>query len=251
VSAPAAFELVDARIGHARCSGAANKFVYTAGFVLARLPSPRGRFWPLFSRRRPAIFTLLDRDHGVGGRDAEAWARHLLGADGARDLWLLTQPRLFGFLFNPVSFWFAIDREGEARAVLAEVNNTFGERHTYLCRRDDGGPIRADDVLEARKVMRVSPFQRAHGGYRFRFDWCAEAVSVWIRFDDDQGGGMIATLSGPRKEMTALALGRALLRWPLGSLGVAGLIGWQALKLMLKGERYRAGERTKLEETVR
>jgi DUF1365 family protein len=85
---------------------------------------------------------------------------------------------MLGYVFNPVSFWFCHDRGGALRAVLAEVNNTFGERHNYLVAHADGRPIRDGEALRARKLFHVSPFLAVHGDYRFRFepDGCRAAA---------------------------------------------------------------------------
>ncbi len=244
MSGPASFELVRGRITHARKHGSVNAFAYNAGFVLAPMSLPGATLAPLFARNGFSLFALLDRDHGRGGPDARAWAMEealRLGMDtpAGGEIWLLTQPRLFGFVFNPVSFWFITDPSGGLRAVLAEVNNTFGDRCTYLCRRADGGVIEAADTLGAEKIMAVSPFQRMQGRYSFRFDWRANWVSISIELEDAKGGGMVATLAGARRRMSAARLLAALVRWPLGSLHGAVLIGWQALRLRLKGERFR------------
>lgn len=255
MSRAAGFELVNGRIAHARKSGAANSFAYDVGFVLAPMSNSRAPLAPLFSRNGFSLFALLDRDHGRGEPDALAWAQdeaRRLGmeAPAGGEVWLLTQPRLFGFVFNPVSFWFITDTSRRLRAVLAEVNNTFGDRCTYLCRRGDGGVIEAGDTLNAEKAMAVSPFQRLHGRYSFRFDWRANRVSVWIGFVDAKGGGMVATLAGERRRMNATRLLAALVRWPLGSLHGAALIGWQALRLRMKGERFRPPPKTRTKGAV-
>ncbi|MGE3303453.1 MAG: DUF1365 domain-containing protein [Hyphomonadaceae bacterium] len=162
-----------------------------------------------------------------------------LRAVHAGEAWLLTQPRFLGFVFNPVSFWFFLDDKRVLRAVLAEVNNTAGGRHAYLCAHDDNAPIGPHDTLTARKAMWVSPFQRASGAYAFRFTWRDDRVAVRIVYHDDAGGGMTASIEGAREPLNDRALLATALRRPLGSLGVATLIFWQAFKLMLKGERYR------------
>ncbi|MGE3143563.1 MAG: DUF1365 domain-containing protein [Hyphomonadaceae bacterium] len=243
-----AFQCVRARIYHQRQSGVKNAFSYDVDFILAPMNAQRPRFWPLFSRTGFAAASILDRDHGLDGRAGVDWARRTAQENGVSDaqsldIWLLTQPRMFGFLFNPVSFWFMLDRAGALRCVLAEVNNTFGERCVYVCRRPDGGAIRAVDALYASKAMKVSPFQIDSGKYQFHFDWRANAIDVRIAFHDAEGGGMLAALSGVRKPMSRAAVALSLLRFPLGSLRVFALIVWQAAKLMWKGERYRRPER--------
>jgi DUF1365 family protein len=235
-----AAQMVRGRIHHARRGGASNAFTYTADFVLAPMTAPANDT-ALFKRNRPALFTLLDRDHGAGAGDALAWARANAGAPASTDgeVWLLTQPRLLGFVFNPVSFWFFTDKLGALRAVLAEVNNVPGERCAYLCARPDRGPIGPGDEVSARKAMYVSPFQRNSGGYVFRFNWREKRVGVQITFRDESGEGMFASIDGAREPMSDGALARTALTRPFGSFGVLALIVFQALKLRLKGERFR------------
>lgn len=239
-------QLVHARIHHARSGGARNAFTYAADFILApmHLPPDGGK---LYARNRPALFALLDRDHGDGKGDACQWARAFLQFE-PKEIWLLTQPRLFGFVFNPVSFWFFLDESRALRAVLAEVNNTEGGRHAYLCERDDGGAIRPADTLTARKEMWVSPFQRASGTYSFRFSWREDQVAVTIAYRDRKGEGMFASIDGARGALTDRALIATVMRRPLGSMGALALIFWQALKLVLSGERYRPSPATELNE---
>jgi DUF1365 family protein len=243
----ASAQMVRARIHHARSGGVRNAFTYAADFVLTPMTAPANDT-VLFKQNRPALFALLDRDHGAGGRDALAWARATAGADTPMspdgEVWLLTQPRLFGFVFNPVSFWFFTDKHGALRAVLAEVNNVPGERCAYLCARADGGPIGPRDEMSARKTMYVSPFQRNSGGYAFRFNWRERRVGVQIAFRDEKGEGMFASLAGARRTMSDRALAMTALRRPFGSFGVLALIVFQALKLRLKGARFRPHERS-------
>ena len=99
----------------------------------------------------------------------------------------MTMPRLFGYVFNPVSFWFCRDRDGRLRAVLCEVNNTFGEHHCYLVHHDDRRPIEADAWLDGRKAFHVSPFLPVEGSYRFRFRLDAERAHVDVNYHDDAG----------------------------------------------------------------
>lgn len=234
---------IAAQTFHGRRGGVSNRFTYGVDYLLfdpeARLDLPA-----ILSRNRGNLLSLHDRDHGGErgrGRGA-AWVREKLRQRGldhvaGGQILLLTQPRILGHVFNPVSFWLCHDVAGGLRAVFAEVNNTFGDRHSYICHRDDLCPITPSDTLEARKIFHVSPFQPVAGGYRFRFDISAERVS--IRIDYRQGnGGLVATLTGPRRPASTAGLLAALLRRPFGSRRVLGLIHWQALKLWWKGARY-------------
>lgn len=237
-------DLVSGRSFHGRRGAVDNSFCYGVDYVLidpeAEAPArPR-----LFSRNRGNVVSLHDRDHGgpPGHGRGAAWAREVLAAHGiAADgqLLLLAQPRVLGHVFNPVSFWFCHDAEGSLRAVIAEVSNTFGDRHSYLCAHADQRPITRSDILTATKIFHVSPFQPIAGGYRFRFDLRSGHVGVWIDYSDGEGG-LYATLTGRRVALTSWRLLGCLLRRPFGSRRVLGLIHWQALKLWWKGAGYRA-----------
>ena len=186
---------------------------------------------------------MQDRDHGGApgqGRGA-AWVREVLGAhqllQPAR-ISLLTQPRVLGYVFNPVSFWLCHDADEALVAVIAEVTNTFGERHSYLCHKPDCGPIGPSDRLQATKIFYVSPFQPIEGGYVFRFDIRPDRLGIWIDYSQGEGG-LIATLTGHRRALTNRSILRAMLLRPMGARRVMALIFWQALKLKVKGARYR------------
>ena len=182
--------------------------------------------------------TMAARWAKGGGRRG---VRDVLAENGLPDtprIALLAQPRLWGHVFNPVSFWLCYDSADTLRVVIAEVTNTYGDRHSYLCHRDDGGPITAADTLKAQKIFYVSPFQRVAGGYAFRFDIRPDRIGIWI--DYQQGnGGVIATLVGTRRPLTNASLLWSTLRRPLGSRRVLALIHFQALKLWWKGARFR------------
>jgi DUF1365 family protein len=147
---------------------------------------------------------------------------------------------VLGHVFNPVSFWLAFDAQDRLRAFVAEVTNTFGDRLSYLCHREDRGPIGPGDALVAEKALHVSPFQPVEGRYTFRMRISADRIAIRIDYARGPGeGGLVATLSGPRRPLTDGAIIGALLRRPLGARRVLALIHWQALKLWWKGARYR------------
>lgn len=229
------------RTFHGRKGAVANRFTYGVDYLLLDPESAAGP--RLFSRNRANLLALHDADHGgAPGRGRGApWAREVLAAQGvnpARVL-LLAQPRVLGHVFNPVSFWLAEDGSGALVAVIAEVTNTYGDRHSYLCRRADGRPIGPEDTLRASKILHVSPFQPVAGGYAFRFDIRPDRIAVRIDYSAGEGG-VIATLAGPRMPLTNRGALLACLRRPFGSRRVLALIHWQALKLALKGAGFRA-----------
>lgn len=247
-------EHVEASSFHGRRGAVENAFRYSVDYVLlepeSEVSAPR-----LFSRNRTNLASLHDADHGGAphrGRGPQ-WVREVLvqHAPGvAGKVLLLAQPRILGHVFNPVSFWLCHDAEGRLRVVIAEVTNTFGDRHSYLCHRDDLAPLTRDDRVTARKILHVSPFQPVAGGYRFRFDIRPDRIS--IRIDYAAGnGGLVATLTGNRKPLTSLGLLRACIRRPFGSRRVMALIHWQALKLWWKGARYRLRPEPPADEVTR
>lgn len=228
---------------HGRKGEIENAFRYSVDYLLldaeAKVKTPL-----LFTRNGRGITALRDRDHGgaPGHGTGAAWARDVLThyqvTDVAR-IELLSQPRVFGHVFNPVSFWLARRGDGALVAVIAEVTNTFGDRHSYLCHHSDGRPIVPSDQLHATKVMHVSPFQPVAGNYTFRFDIRDDRVGIWIDYGRENGG-LIATLTGKRKPLTNAGILHSLLRRPFGARRVLALIHWQALKLWFKGARFRA-----------
>lgn len=193
---------------------------------------------PLFGHRRRAVTRFDDRDHfGPADRPVREKVGAWLGAQGRRlpegPLRVLTNLRVLGHVFNPVSWWFAHDRDGRLALVLAEVNNTFGESHVYVLDVDHGdtGLVRAG----ADKVFHVSPFLPIEGlTYRFSVLPPAERVLVHMDVDDDQGKLFDATQDGRRVELDARSLARVLVRYPLLPLATVLLIHIHALRLWMK-----------------
>ncbi|MCV3270297.1 DUF1365 domain-containing protein [Roseobacter sinensis] len=227
---------------HGRKGSVENAFRYSVDYILldaeAEVRGPR-----LFARNGAALTSLHDVDHGgppKAGRGAP-WVREVLEQHqitGVAQIELLAQPRMLGHVFNPVSFWLCRRADGALITVIAEVSNTFGDRHSYLCHHPDLRPIEPSDTLTATKIFHVSPFQPVEGGYKFRFDISAARIGIWIDYARGDGG-LIATLTGKRRPLTNRAILGSALKRPLGARRVLGLIHWQALKLWWKGARYR------------
>lgn len=242
--APPRALLAFGRVRHLRLRPRRHGFDYPTYSLLLPLRALRAAPDPLLARNRWAPIAFHDRDHGEGGPDALAWFDGLLreaGLEGLADgeVWLQTYPRVLGHVFKPVSFWYAMDGQGHLAAVLAEVNNTFGERHAYLLH---GPGLAWGAELEARKVFHVSPFCRVEGRYRFRFLHrpAAPGSAIPTRLlacvdHDDAAGPLLQTrLSGELVALDAASLRRAFWGHPLLSLGVVARIHAQALRLWLR-----------------
>lgn len=227
---------------HGRKGDVENAFRYSIDYLLVDAEAPvRGP--SLFRRNGRAPFSLDDSDHGgapKAGRGAP-WVREVLEAHqitGVEKVELLAQPKVLGHVFNPVSFWLCRDADTHLIAVIAEVTNTFGDRHSYLVHHPDLHPITRTDRLTAQKIFHVSPFQPVEGAYEFRFDITPDRIGIWIDYSQSEGG-VIATLTGPRAPLTNRTILRTMLRRPFGSRRVLTLIHWQALKLFFKRVAYR------------
>lgn len=235
---------IDGRTFHGRKGAVQNAFTYSVDYVL--LDAEREESAPrLFSRNKGWLFSVNDKDHGGPPKDGKgaSWVRDIIQRAGLdfeiSRIELLAQPRVMGHVFNPVSFWLVRGEDEALRTVIAEVSNTYGDRHSYLCHHDDLSPITREDTLCARKIFHVSPFQPVDGDYTFRFDVTKERIGVWIDYKTGNGS-LLATLTGDRKPLTNLSILRVMLRRPFGSRRVLGLIHWQALKLWWKGAVFRA-----------
>ena len=181
---------------HRRTRPAANAFTYPAFCLRLPLSALDTLEAHGVARNRAALVSFHDRDHGAGdGVPLERWIRDLLAAEGVAadgEIVLYAFPRMLGYVFNPVSFWVCHDRGGRVRALLAEVRNTFGERHNYLLAHDDGRPLSSGETLTARKVFHVSPFCEVKGRYAFRFHFAADRWLARIDYSRRRRGDAAA-----------------------------------------------------------
>lgn len=194
-----------------------------------------------FGLDRLALLAFHRRDHGP--RDGSAlrpWVEALLAAEGrpvpARVM-LLSFPRVLGYAFNPLSVYYCLDEAGYLETVIYEVKNTFGDQHPYVLAADAGsdGAVRHGTG----KGFFVSPFIGMDQIYRFTIRAPGERISVKIRQHDASGPCLIATQSGSRRPLTDGQLLRAWAAHPLMTIKVIGAIHWQAVRLWLKGARFR------------
>lgn len=188
----------------------------------------------LFSLRRFALASFRKQDVGDGSGDLRGFvARQVevagLGFAPGR-IRLLTMPRIFGFAFNPLTTWFIEDESGTLRAILYEVNNTFGERHHYLLPVAGGGAVRQFCA----KAFHVSPFIAMDMAYRFRVVPPGERLMIGIEVSDAQGVLLGAVHTAERRELTDAALLRAAVSLPFVTIKVVAAILWEAAQLWLK-----------------
>ncbi len=238
-------KLLFGQVMHHRLLPKANYFRYPVFFVQVSVHDLEQAQCSLFSIDRWNIFSLRRRDYGPqDGSDLDVWVRGLLATENLAevdgDIVLQTFPRVLGYAFNPVSFWLCHDKHGALRAVLAEVSNTFGERHIYLLYRLDHGPITARDWLEADKCFHVSPFLAVSGQYRFRFTQTADKSAIRIDHTAQQSDVLRTSVVGRPVPLNSRQLAYAFFRYPWMTLVVILRIHWQALKLWAKGVAWYA-----------
>jgi hypothetical protein len=148
---------------------------------------------------------------------------------------MLCYPRILGYVFNPLSVYFCEDESGTLGAIVYEVNNTFGERKSYVIAT--GGSHEQVVRQSCAKEMYVSPFTHADGRYSFhiRPPGTASDILVGIVFHDTNGAVLNARFSGSEHEINDRTLMRMLLRHPLMTMKVIGAIHLEAARLWAKG----------------
>jgi len=229
------------QVRHTRLRPTRHAFDYATYFLLLPMRSLATGAPTELAINRSGLMSFHDVDHGDGRSAAQggalAWLDELLKQEGITDatgeVWLHCYPRVLGYTFKPVSFWYCHAAEGGLRAIVVEVNNTFGERHCYLLDKPRWG-----QELAARKVFHVSPFCAIEGRYRFRFMRTDARTVARVEHDDDQGPLIQTSVSGVLVPATRAAQLSALWRFPLMTLMVMARIHWQAFQLWRKRLRY-------------
>lgn len=229
------------QVMHRRLRPVGNAFNYPTYFLMLPMRSLQHHGSGALARNRRSALSFFDSDHGDGSNDALAWLDALLLREGVEDasgeVWLHTYPRVLGYAFKPVSFWYCHRPDGSLRAIVVEVNNTFGQRHCYLLDSPQYGQL-----LTADKVFHVSPFCTLAGSYRFSFLQTerdgVRSTLARIDYHDHAGeaaGPLLQTsVSGTLEPVTPASLRKALWRYPAMTLGMMARIHFQAFRLWRK-----------------
>ncbi len=236
------------QVRHVRLRPARHAFDYAAYFVLlpmrrlqTKMYKPGSTNTDALALNRPGLLSFYDVDHGDGRSPEQggalAWLESLLAeakvqdADG--EIWLQTFPRVLGYTFKPVSFWYCHRQDQSLAAIVAEVHNTFGERHCYLLHEPKWGI-----TAQADKVFHVSPFCDVSGHYQFRFMRTLvngiERIVARVDHSDKEGPLIQTSQSGKLVPATANEIRRTFWQYPLWTFAVVMRIHWHALLLWLK-----------------
>ncbi len=226
------------KVLHQRLRPTSHRFVYPVFYLRLHLGELAQLQSPLFGVNCWRPLSLMAKDYGP--RDGSAllpWLRQLLQdaqieLEGA--VYLQTMPRIFGFAFNPVSFWYCYNQANSLRAIVAEVNNTFGQHHCYVLQAEGGQEINGDTPLHSKKLLHVSPFCEVKGSYRFRFVEKEQTSRVQIDYFDSEELLLATAIASQKLPWTSANLLSTLCLQPLLTLGVVWRIHWQALLLWRK-----------------
>lgn len=241
----AAAALYVGKVMHQRMKPVGHRFTYSVFSLMVDLDrlAEADRLSPLFSVNRANLVAFREADHAPPGHDGSlrSHADGLLAAAGlaapARRILLVCYPRIAGYVFNPLSVYYAYDAGERLIATIYEVRNTFGERHTYVC------PVRPGELTDAglrqtrAKRFYVSPFIDMEMRYHFRMLAPGDAIRWRILETDADGPLLAATFSGTKRALTTASLAGALLRIPFLTWKVTAGIHYEALRLWAKGAR--------------
>ena len=234
-------KLVKSIVKHRRDNPVKNAFTYNVFYVSFLLK--KDIYTPkLFSFDQFNILSIYKKDHGACRESVDfySWARKEFEKQGISfsddmTIELITHPRLFGYAFNPISFFLLRDGMENLKAVLCEVNNTFGQNHNYILMHEDGSDISHEDTFHVQKNLYVSPFNSMDGYYTFNFlSKKNQFTSKIIYFKDDQKV-LTTVMSGIYTELTNKSILKAIFSYPFMTFMVIFRIHWQAFKLYLKG----------------
>jgi DUF1365 family protein len=237
----AKIEILDSQIFHKRFYPKINQFKYRGFYIGFSLQAKNQLKSFLFSLNKPNIYSFYDQDHGSADKDCNSWIKNILSQNNISnicDIYLVTQPRIFGYVFNPVSFWLCFDYKKDLIAVLAEVNNTFSQRHSYLIFNHDFLPIKSDQWFSSKKVFHVSPFFEVDGHYKFRFVISDQKKDFYINYYQKDRLNLSTHLKCSSKKFCDKTLGHYLFIIPFASFKTIFLIHFQALKLFFKNVKF-------------
>lgn len=236
--------IYEGAVRHRRFSPVGHEFTYRLFMLyldLEELPTVFRDRW-LWSVDRGNLASFTRADHiGDPSVPLEECVRRLVetrtGHRPTGPIRLLTHLRYFGYVFNPVSFYFCYDPSGtRVDTIVAEITNTpWGERHCYVLGPDDNRATSRRKRYRLDKVFHISPFMSMDMTYDWRFSEPSSRLTVHMENHREGRPLFDATMRLTRREICGTSLARVLVQYPLMTARVIGAIHWQALMLWMKG----------------
>jgi DUF1365 family protein len=223
--------LYECQVSHVRRTPLRNAFSYRTYQWLVdvdELPRPRG--WPRLLAGFHARDHLGDPKSTIRANVDQFLRAHGTELDGGRVL-MLAHARVLGYVFNPLTVFWCHRADGALACVIAEVHNTYGQRHTYLVRTDDRGRART------KKEFYVSPYHPVDGWYQMSLPLPADRLALSVTLHRQHGYRFVASVRGRAVPATGPALLRAAARHPWSTAVVSARIRWQGIKLHARGLR--------------
>lgn len=236
-----AIRLLKANVWHLREKPKHNEFTYSVYYLAQELGGKKEKQPKLFSFDRCNILSLHKKDLGAkDGTDWFSWVKEQYLKEGidvelTDTVEVITHPRLFGYAFNPITFWMLLDTQKQIKAVLCEVHNTFGGNHNYILAPKDGSRIKAGDVFTAKKELYVSPFNTMEGYYTFSFSRNEKSFRADIVYCVGEDSVVKTSMAGNYTEFSSQSIVGVVIMYPLMTLLVVARIHWQAIILFIKG----------------
>ena len=192
---------------------------------------------PIFSLNKFNLFSFYNKDHGNrDGSDIKNWVKSNLNKFNINfevsKIKLLCFPRIFGYVFNPLSIFYCYNKKSELRAILYEVKNTFNEQHTYIFEVKNNSKI---ITQSCNKKFYVSPFMEMETSYNFRLSEPKETLSVFIKQKDREGMLLSACQIGKKEQISTKRLLVNFLKHPMMTIKIIMAIHFEALRLWKKG----------------
>jgi DUF1365 family protein len=223
--------LYECRILHARSAPVRNVFRYRTYQWLVdldRLPHPRG--WPRLLAGFRARDHLGDPRRTIRANVEEFLRARGIDLDGGQ-VRMLAHARVLGYAFNPLTVFWCHRLDGALACVIAEVHNTYRQRHAYLLRTDGRG------LASVRKEFYVSPYHPVDGWYRMYVPPPGERLELSVTLVRPDGSRFAASVRGTAMPATRAALLRAAARHPWSTVAVSARIRWQGIRLFARGLR--------------
>lgn len=243
-----AARLYAGKVMHARLKPFGHRFTYRVFSLLVDLDrlDEADRLSPIFSVNRGNLVSFHEKDHLAPSADqgdlrarADKFVENA-GLPRPARIQLLAYPRILGFVFNPLAVYYCHGTDGGLTAVIYEVRNTFGERHSYVCPVEDGQLSAAGLRQERTKIFYVSPFIDLGARYHFRMLPPSETVRLRI-LETEAGEPLLsASFSGDARPLTTASILSLSLHHPFMTAKVVAGIHWEALKLWIKGAKFHA-----------